>query len=66
VIKIPAKKGQYRTPSLPFKNMSVIDLKMEVEALSIDKNEEKPYDIVTQNYCSSEKKSIFFINMQLK
>jgi hypothetical protein len=66
VVKIPAKKGQYRMAALPFKNLSGIDLKMEVEMVSMNDNEEKAYDVVAQSYITAEKKSIFFVNMQLK
>jgi hypothetical protein len=43
-----------------------MDLRIEIETLSLDTPAEKPYDIITQNYINSQKGSIFFINMQLK
>ena len=66
MIKIPAKKCQQRTPPIPFKNISPFNLTFEVEAISNESYEHKPYDIVVQNFVGCQANAQFFVNMQLR
>lgn len=66
MIKVPAKKCQQRTPPIPFKNNSPFNLSFEVEAISNENFDNKPYDIVVQNFTHSQANAQFFVNMQLR
>jgi hypothetical protein len=66
VIKIPAKKNQIRMPPIPFKNLSNYNLTIEVEAIANESFNDKPYDVITQNFVNCQPNSQFFVNIQLK
>ena len=53
-------------PPIPFKNMSNFNFTLEVEAISSESFQNKPYDIITQNFVNCQANTQFFVNLQLK
>jgi len=53
-------------PPIPFKNLSNFNLTIEVEAIANESFNDKPYDIVTQNFVNCQANTQFFVNIQLK